>query len=332
MAQSGPVPLSLADTTVAISSPGDTQSVSDEVISGCESVLGAGHCISTAAESGSAKDSTYYAEVTWLDPDSLSVRIRLFRGRSAATEIFERQVAFLARDTREQRQRAAGVVIAAGIVSNLQLATPDTQAPTTHLAAEPARPAAAPAAPQRPEKPKPEAALDRRPPTPANGYTWGVDGYSLVGSGLKASQPQLGLGLHGWMRNTRQPWRVIAATSFTEGPYEPRLTTWTFSLSIAACIEQMRWLEPRLGVELSHIDVVATAAGSSRSESAQLLRYGTLVGTDLLVRIGSTVALLASLEGTATWPSYDLWVADERSGEATVLGWRALVGLRVGQN
>lgn len=175
-------------------------------------------------------------------------------------------------------------------------------------------------------------AVERVPPEPPPIIAWGTDGGPLLASGLNAKQPQVGLGLRGWLRKSSLPWRAIAGASFAEGPYEPRLTSWNFSLSIAACIEQLRWFEPKFGLELSHSDIVATAAGTARSDNAQLLRYGTTVGSDFVLRLGTTIALLSSLEVTATLPAYDVWVADEQVGGASLLGWRAFVGLRIGRN
>jgi hypothetical protein len=303
--------LELSPQTVVIESNGAADST-EIVVASCNAALGPGRCRPDDAED---VDAEWYAVVHFLDAEHRRARVEFRQGSRGGEEVNRRSVEFDSQDTREQRDRAVGLIVAAHVLGVTDFdaepeESPEVEPPTP-LPAEPEHPVA----PQAPFR-----------------SNFGFDLGAHAGPGLDQGAPRFGGTLRTWLRLSDFGLLGLVGFRAAVRADEPAIAWLSPSLGLIAQVApQGSRVALEIRSEIAAERVLARARDDSTglNDSGGVWRFGPRLGIDLSWPTDRPVSFLIGVEGAVMRPEYLVQVADQSAGREPAVRWIVAAGLRL---
>jgi hypothetical protein len=294
----------------------------------CNLALGADRCVQSRVEPPKPM-AAWLAVLRLHDEDELRVHIELRDGTTGGALFSVRELEFRPSDDPLQRWAAAGVVVAALVVSadraQASRAEPRQNEPSHRSGARAAPPEPEPAPLARPgmsAAPNPEPV---RPPSAAGA----LDATALAGPGFDRGRWRIGFGLRPsvfWPAGPLLGWACVAAS---HRPGDVAATWWSGAvgggLRVLADPLPLAF-EARAGGVGTWFGVRATD-GTERAAGSRW-RYGALGALDLVALASAHVQALGGVTVTATWPRVAVRSRGELAATEPVARWALHGGVR----
>jgi hypothetical protein len=292
---------------VAVELPPDT---SDEaaarVIESCQAALGPNEC--TLAKDGT--DAEWHAAVTW---EGMRLRVTLEQSQMRGTEVARRELEFSPSDSEEQRWVAAGLMVAA----------------LTAAQSKPEEPKEDEKPLEQPKARKEPAMVAEPPPAPVvlHGV---VDVGGLVGRGLRASEPKLGILVRGWLTLNASRLGATASLRVASSFGDPELRWYGGSAGIAARVTD--WSSP-FGLEfVGELLLEQAQARAMREDVEQVMtsswRGGGQLGVVASYGLARWFVPWVAADLSAVRPELEVRVADRSVGTEGDVRWAFSLGGR----
>jgi hypothetical protein len=289
--------------TVFVAGPTLDPSFLRTVVATCDEVL-VERCVAVAgtASSDAERASADVRVVLHTDAELTSVTIAIAR---ADGPIVSRELRLDPSATREERARAAGLVVAAQVLAMQYEVQPRQYA--SHVVA---------------------ADTGARAAKPERGR---LDLVGSFGTAIERGPGRIGLGVRGSWLPSAWPLGVAVGVRAAYRPDTPPMLWLGASLGLFARFAPSYTglaLEARLEAIGQHTEVWATDSASGRRERAGALRWGGQLGADVLIRLPGSLWLVVGVEGALLRPRVDFYVRGQRIGTEPLASAALLCGFR----